>query len=91
MKINAALLTMFRRWLIVCTARGVSDEVLAQRLNIGNPKRMYFLRQEVLGIDKKWMQFCVIALFEIECKLKRGMEEESFTLALLKLTTAKVD
>ncbi|HEY9610558.1 DNA polymerase III subunit delta [Allocoleopsis sp.] len=86
LKINAALLTMFRRWLTVKTARVVSDEVLAQRLNLGNPKRLYYLRQEVAPLDVEWLRRGAIALFELECKLKRSLDEEGFTLALLALT-----
>jgi DNA polymerase-3 subunit delta len=86
MKINAALLTMFRRWLIVKTARSVSDEVLAKRLNLTNPKRLYYLRQETAGLEVGWLRNCAIALFEIECKLKRGLDEDSYKLALLAIT-----
>lgn len=86
MKINAALLTMFRRWLAVKTARAVHDDVLAQRLNLTNPKRLYYLRQEVAPLDVEWLRRGAITLFELECKLKRSLDEEGFTLALLALT-----
>lgn len=85
MKINAALLTMFRRWLVVASAHRISDEMLAARLNLANPKRLYYLRQEVVGLDVVWLQKCVIGLFEIECKLKRSLDEDGFVLALLAL------
>lgn len=83
MKINASLSTIFRRWLMVATTKDIADDALAKRLGLTNPKRLYYLRKEVAELESDWLTRAVISLFELECKLKRGLPEDQYQIELL--------
>lgn len=80
LKIVATLTGQFRTWLWVKTmiAAGERDDAaIAQAAEISNPKRVYFLRQEVNGITQGQLQKTLSILLDLEVSLKRGAEELS--------------
>lgn len=80
LKIVANLTGQFRTWLWVKTmisAGERDDAAIAQAAEISNPKRVYFLRQEVNGITQGQLQKTLSILLDLEVSLKRGAEELS--------------
>jgi DNA polymerase-3 subunit delta len=80
LKIVATLTGQFRTWLWVKTmisAGERDDHAIAQAAEIGNPKRIYFLRQEVKAITHEQLQKTLSILLDLEVSLKRGAEELS--------------
>jgi DNA polymerase-3 subunit delta len=87
LKIVATLTTAFRTWLVVklCIAANWQDdsalaklnEVIAHLAEINNPKRLYFLRQEVANAPVRQLQNSLQILLELELMLKSGWEETS--------------
>ena len=78
LKIVATLVGQFRTWLWVKLAieTGEKDEkAIAQAAEIANPKRIYFLRQEVKSLSVAKLQQALPLLLELEWSLKRGGEE----------------
>jgi len=53
------------------------EKAIAQAAEIGNPKRIYFLRQEVKAITQGQLQKTLSILLDLEVSLKRGAEELS--------------
>lgn len=77
LKITATLITQFRTWLIVKLAvkKGWRDDTaIAQIAEVKNPKRLYFIRQEIAGVDAKKLQNTLHALLQLELMLKGGMD-----------------
>lgn len=80
LKIVATLVGQFRTWLWVklMIDRRVKDErEIAIAAEIGNPKRIYFLRQEVQSLSVRQLQHTLPLLLELETQLKRGADEIS--------------
>ena len=79
LKIVATLTGQFRTWLWVKVGvqAGESDDKIAQAAEISNPKRIYFLRQEVKNLRLENLQKTLPILLELESSLKRGAEEIS--------------
>lgn len=79
LKITATLTAQFRTWLWVklMAEAGEQDEKIAQVAEISNPKRLYYLRQDVKGIALEKLQKTLPLLLELEVALKRGREESS--------------
>ena len=80
LKIVATLTGQFRTWLWVkaMMEAGERDEkAIAKAAEIGNPKRVYFLRKEVQSIAQRQLQKALSILLELEVSLKRGSEEMS--------------
>ncbi|MGE5659145.1 MAG: DNA polymerase III subunit delta [Actinomycetota bacterium] len=79
LRISATLTGQFRTWLWIklMMEAGEPDEKIAQVAEIGNPKRIYFLRQEVKGIKLHPLQQTLPRLLELEVSLKRGVPEIS--------------
>lgn len=78
LKITATLVGQFRTWLWVKLAieTGERDEkAIAQAAEVGNPKRIYFLRQEVKSLSLAKLQQALPLLLELEWSLKKGAEE----------------
>jgi DNA polymerase-3 subunit delta len=78
LKITATLVGQFRTWLWVKLAieTGEKDEkAIAQAAEVGNPKRIYFLRQEVKSLSLAKLQLALPLLLELEWSLKKGAEE----------------
>lgn len=80
LKIVATLVGQFRTWLWVklMIERQVKDErEIAKAAEIANPKRIYFLRQEVQSMTVHQLQQTLPLLLELETQLKRGADEIS--------------
>ena len=79
LKIVATLTTAFRTWLVVklCIAANWQDDgAIAFLAEIKNPKRLYFLRQEVANIPASKLQNALSVLLELELMLKNGWDEK---------------
>jgi DNA polymerase-3 subunit delta len=79
LRIVAGLTSKFRLWLWVkaMIASGDRDDLIAQALDLGNPKRVYYFRQEVKNASLEKLQKTLPLLLELEASLKRGAEEKS--------------
>ena len=80
LRIVATLVGQFRTWLWVklMVENGEQDEkAIAQAAEIGNPKRIYFLRKEVKSLSLKQLKKTLPLLLDLEVGLKRGEEEIS--------------
>jgi DNA polymerase-3 subunit delta len=77
LKIVATLVGQFRTWTIIklMLEAGEKDEkAMASAAEIANPKRIYFLRQEVQSLSSQHFLLALPLLNELEFNLKRGME-----------------
>ena len=75
LRIVATLIGQFRTWAIVklMIVKGEKDEkVIAKAAEISNPKRIYFLRQEIQSISSPKLLATFPILLELEFSLKRG-------------------
>lgn len=85
--ILSALLTQFRTWLWVKCA--LSDQTrrkdteIAQLCGVGNPKRLYYLRQEVAKTSLISLIQAVTWLFDLEGDLKQGANPDVMMPALV--------
>lgn len=78
LRIVATLIGQFRTWLWVklMVEEGQRDETaIAKAAEVGNPKRIYFLRQEVSAVSLPKLLAIVPVLLELEVSLKRGADE----------------
>lgn len=77
LKITATLIGQFRTWFLVklLAEAGEKDDQIAQAAEIGNPKRLYFLRQEIKGLKLQQLQQTLPKLLELEISLKSGADE----------------
>jgi DNA polymerase-3 subunit delta len=53
------------------------DKEIADAAEIGNPKRIYFLKQEVQGLNSHKLMRSLSILLRLEADLKHGKEEMS--------------
>ncbi len=77
LRISATLIKQFRTWLWVklMQVSGERDErVIAKAADIANPKRIYFLSQEVKALTPKQLQQTLEILLALEAALKQGQE-----------------
>jgi DNA polymerase III subunit delta len=75
LKIVATLVGQFRTWLWVkmLLEDGVKDEgVIATSAGIGNPKRLFFIKQELQGTSADRLAASLPKLLDLEYSLKRG-------------------
>ncbi|MBW4622205.1 MAG: DNA polymerase III subunit delta [Cyanosarcina radialis HA8281-LM2] len=80
LRIVATLIGQFRTWLLVKVAieSGERDEkAIATSAEVGNPKRIYFLRQEVKSISSQQLIAALPVLLELEVNLKQGADSLS--------------
>lgn len=79
LRIVATLTGQFRTWLWlkIMIESGAKDDQIAQSLEIANPKRIYFLRQEVKSLQTKHLTATLPLMLELEFSLKRGAESLS--------------
>lgn len=78
LRIVATLTGQFRTWLWVklMMEEGQRDEIaLAKAADIPNPKRIYFLRQEVSTLPLSKLLAIMPLLLELEVSLKQGADE----------------
>lgn len=75
LRIVATLVGQFRTWLTVkiMVESGEKDErAIASAAEIGNPKRIYFIRKEVQSLSSQQLIKTLPLLLELEVSLKRG-------------------
>lgn len=80
LRIVATLVGQFRTWLWVrvMTEAGERDEkAIAQAAGIGNPKRIYFLRQEINGLSQPQLLQAMPVLLSLEADIKIGRDAEA--------------
>jgi DNA polymerase III subunit delta len=78
LRIVATLVGQFRTWLWVKTlveAGERNEHAIAQAAEIGNPKRVYFLQQEVKPLSLSFLQQALNLLLDVEMSLKQGADE----------------
>jgi DNA polymerase III subunit delta len=78
LKIVATLVGQFRTWLWVkiLTEDRIPDEQIAKEADLGNPKRLYFLRQDLQQVTVAQLQQVLPELLQLEFALKQGQEPE---------------
>ncbi|AOW99936.1 DNA polymerase III subunit delta [Moorena producens PAL-8-15-08-1] len=77
LKIVATLITQFRTWLWVklLVSEGQTDpNAIANTANINNPKRVYFLKQDVEFLSPKQLISTLRVLLELDLNLKTGAD-----------------
>lgn len=77
LRIVATLVRQFRTWLWVklMVEAGERDErVIAQAAQVSNPKRVYFLQQDVQRLSADQLQQALPLLLKLEVDLKQGMD-----------------
>ncbi len=75
LKIVATLIGQFRTWLwvkIMIESGERNQQVIAQAAEIGNPKRIYFLQQEIKSLSLKQLVSIPPILLKLEVNLKQG-------------------
>ncbi|MBD1914797.1 MULTISPECIES: DNA polymerase III subunit delta [Cyanophyceae] len=78
LRIVATLVSQFRLWLWLKALVGVaSDAEVAAAAEIANPKRIYFLKQEVRSLSLPQLQRSLPLLLELESDLKQGRDERA--------------
>jgi DNA polymerase-3 subunit delta len=78
LRIVSTLVGEFRRWLWVklMLETGERDEMaIAQAAELGNPKRLYFLKQDVKPLSLNALLQALPLLLELDVSLKRGADE----------------
>ena len=86
----ATLLTQFRTWLWVKSAisSGIKNNTeIAQLCNVGNPNRLYYLRQEVATMPIKSLIQAVTKLVDLEMAIKQGYVNATSILPFLLVIT----
>jgi DNA polymerase III subunit delta len=75
LRIVATLVGQFRTWTIVKLMDKEKDNsAIASIAEIGNPKRIYYLRKQVNTISVEQLFACLPILLELEFSLKQGVE-----------------
>jgi DNA polymerase III subunit delta len=76
LRIVATLVGQFRTWLWIklMTEARERDEAIAKAAEISNPKRIYFLKQEVAGVSLVGLERSLSILLELEYGLKLGAD-----------------
>jgi DNA polymerase III subunit delta len=78
LRIVATLVRQFRLWLWLKVLAGLpSDAEIAAAAEVTNPKRIYFLKQEVRSLSLTQLQQTLPLLLELESDLKRGRDERA--------------
>ncbi len=77
LRMVATLVGQFRTWLwvkLMVESGERDDKAIAQAAEISNPKRIYFLKQEVRSLPLPALQQALPILLELEVGLKQGAE-----------------
>jgi len=80
LRIVATLIGQFRTWLLVKMMMETGErnpQAIAQFAEIANPKRIYFIQQEVKSLPLKQLILALPMLLELEVSLKQGASETS--------------
>jgi DNA polymerase-3 subunit delta len=74
LRIVATLVTQFRTWLWVklMSQQGASNQLIASSAEIGNPNRIYYLKQETQNCTIEQLKDALSGLLELEIMLKTG-------------------
>ena len=78
LRIVATLTGQFRTWLwvkLMIEAGERSERELAKAAEVSNPRRVYFLQQEVKSLTGQQLVSTLPLLLELEVNLKQGAEE----------------
>lgn len=81
LRIVSTLVGQFRTWMwikLMVESGERDDREIAKAAEVSNPKRIYFLKQEVKTAPLPALQKTLTLLLELEFGLKRGAEEISF-------------
>ncbi|MGD2184206.1 DNA polymerase III subunit delta [Lusitaniella coriacea] len=77
LKIVATLIGQFRTWLtirLLVDSGEKDDRAIAKAAEVGNPKRIYFLRKEIQPLNAQQLLATLPLLLALEVSLKRGAE-----------------
>lgn len=77
LRIVATLIGQFRTWTLIkvmIDSGERDDSAIAKMAELGNPKRLYFLRKEIAGITTGQLLQALPILLELELGLKRGAD-----------------
>ncbi|MGB3135438.1 MAG: DNA polymerase III subunit delta [Nodosilinea sp.] len=80
LRIVATLVSQFRLWLwlkVLIQAGVHNDAEIAAAAEVANPKRIYFLKQEVRSLSLVQLQHSLPLLLELESDLKQGRDERA--------------
>ncbi len=92
LRICATLVGQFRTWLwikLMQESGERDDKAIADAAEIGNPKRIYFLKQEVQGLNSSKLMRSLSILLRLEADLKHGKDETaSLQTAIVELCQA---
>lgn len=80
LRICATLVGQFRTWLwikLMQESGERDDKAIADAAEIGNPKRVYFLKQEVQGLNSQKLMRSLSILLRLEADLKHGKDENA--------------
>jgi DNA polymerase III subunit delta len=80
LKIVATLIGQFRTWLLIKMIMETGErnpQAIAQAAEISNPKRIYFLQQEVKSLPLQQLISTLPLLLDLEVSLKQGASEIS--------------
>ncbi|MBW4574845.1 MAG: DNA polymerase III subunit delta [Aphanothece sp. CMT-3BRIN-NPC111] len=80
LRIVATLIGQFRTWLWVklMIENGERDEkAIATAAEVGNPKRIYFIRKDVQSLSSQQLALTLPVLLELETSLKQGADAMS--------------
>ncbi len=75
LRILATLIGQFRTWLwvkIMIESGEKNQQAIAQAAEVGNPKRIYFLQQEIRSLSLKQLIYIPPILLRLEVNLKQG-------------------
>jgi DNA polymerase-3 subunit delta len=78
LRIVATLNGQFRTWLwikLAIESGERSDKAIAEAAELGNPKRVYFLKKEVAHLSLTSLQAAMSVLLDLEYGLKRGGDD----------------
>jgi DNA polymerase-3 subunit delta len=78
LRIVATLTGQFRTWLwvkMMMESGERNPQAIAQGAEVSNPKRIYFLQQEVKSLSIEQLVFSLPLLLELEVSLKQGASE----------------
>ncbi|WP_414576165.1 DNA polymerase III subunit delta [Anabaena sp. CCY 9402-a] len=80
LRIIATLVGQFRTWLwvkLMLESGERNPQAIAQAAEVGNPKRIYFLQQEVQSLSLQQLISCLPLLLELEFIFKKGSGDVS--------------
>lgn len=80
LRMVATLVSQFRLWLwlrVMEAAGSQSEAEILAAAEINNPKRLYFLKQELRGISLEQLQRTLPLLLELEADLKLGRDQRA--------------